>query len=657
MLDALRAMQVVPAFRAAIVVHLVEISPSLQQRQQQALAAVDVPVMWHQSFDEVPDGPAIILANELFDALPVNQAIKQFNGWYERVVEIDADGKLAFGIANDLIPLFDQLVPASLRDAPIGAIYEWRADNLPLSLGRRVVRQGGAALIVDYGHVESAPGETLQAVGGHAFVDPLESPGAVDLTAHVDFQAFAHGGRKHGRARDRADPPGRIPAQPRRREARRRAQALASPRKGRRDRPRDQAAVGEGRSEMGKLFKVMAVSDPKLGTLPGFEAGAVNGRRHAASAIALNELPGIRHGFFTRAGGVSDGVYESLNGGVGSDDAPAKVAENRARMAQSARRRAGAFPHLLPNPFADRWWWPIRRGRPADRPRADAIVTRTPGHRHRRLDRRLRTGAARRSAGAGGRRGSRRLARRAHRRDRGDGRGDGKLGAERSRIVAAAGPMIRQPSYEVGQDLIDRFDARGAGNTRFFEPAQRPGHAMFDLAGYRRSAIAAGRDRGDRGYRPVHLRRSGAVLFLSPRHPPGRARLRPPYQRHRAGRLTSPATWRPFIPTCPQPMDRDRITVTNSLRNSPSIKKWRRAAGVRRWVAWSSARLGRAAAYLSRCGLRVLAVAALAAAAAGCSSSPSDGRRSLGQASSVVGIDLWRSNRSTDRRRKCSASW
>ncbi len=68
------------------------------------LAAVDVPMMWHQTFDEVPDGPAIVLANELFDALPVNQAIKQFNGWYERVVEIDADGNLAFGIAERCDP-------------------------------------------------------------------------------------------------------------------------------------------------------------------------------------------------------------------------------------------------------------------------------------------------------------------------------------------------------------------------------------------------------------------------------------------------------------------------------------------------------------------------------------------------------------------------
>src|SRR4029077_1855539 len=87
MLDALRAAQVVPAFRGAVVLHLVEISPALQQRQQQAMATLDVPAMWHQTFDEVPDGPVIVLANELFDALPVNQAIKQFNGWYERVVE------------------------------------------------------------------------------------------------------------------------------------------------------------------------------------------------------------------------------------------------------------------------------------------------------------------------------------------------------------------------------------------------------------------------------------------------------------------------------------------------------------------------------------------------------------------------------------------
>jgi len=187
----MRAAQVVPAFRSAIVLHLVEVNPKLRERQQQVLGTIDVPAMWHESFDDVPDGPAIILANEFFDALPVNQAIKQFNGWYERVVEIDAKDNLVFGIANDVIPLFDQLVPKAARDAPIGAVYEWRTDNVALGIGTRVTREPGAALIIDYGHLEFGVGDTLQAMAGHAFVDPLARPGEADLTTHVDFATLA----------------------------------------------------------------------------------------------------------------------------------------------------------------------------------------------------------------------------------------------------------------------------------------------------------------------------------------------------------------------------------------------------------------------------------------------------------------------------------
>jgi SAM-dependent MidA family methyltransferase len=271
MLDALRAAQAVPAFRAAIVLHMVEISPALQERQRQTLSAVDVPMIWHQTFDEVPDGPVIVLANELFDALPVNQAIKQFNGWYERVVEIDADGNLAFGMSNDVIPLFDQLVPVRMRDAPIGAIYEWRADNLPLALGRRLARQGGVALVIDYGHAESAAGDTLQAVGRHAFVDPLQSPGAVDLTAHVDFEAFALAAESMGA---RVTGPVEQAQFLRNLGIEKRAAALKAAA------PREKAAeidgamkrlLGEGRTEMGKLFKVIGLANPAIGKLPGFE--------------------------------------------------------------------------------------------------------------------------------------------------------------------------------------------------------------------------------------------------------------------------------------------------------------------------------------------------------------------------------------------------
>ncbi len=272
MIDALRAAQVVPAFRAAVVLHLVEVSPTLQKRQQQAMATLDVPAMWHQSFDDVPDGPAIILANELFDALPVNQAIKQFNGWYERVVEIDADGNLAFGIANEVIPLFDQLVPTHLRDAPIGSIYEWRADNLALALSRRLVRQGGVALAIDYGHVESAPGDTLQAVSGHAFVNPLQSPGAVDLTAHVDFQALALAADSMGA---RVSGPIEQAKFLRHLGIEKRANALraqATPEKAAEIDGAIKRLLGEGRTEMGSLFKVIGLAHPDVGPLPGFEA-------------------------------------------------------------------------------------------------------------------------------------------------------------------------------------------------------------------------------------------------------------------------------------------------------------------------------------------------------------------------------------------------
>ncbi len=272
MLDALRAVQVVPAFRAAIVLHLVEISPALQQRQQQAMAALDVPMMWHQTFDEVPDGPAIVLANELFDALPVNQAIKQFNGWYERVVEIDADGNLAFGIANEVIPLFDQLVPRSMRDAPIGAIYEWRADNLPLALSRRLVHQGGAALVIDYGHVESAPGDTLQAVGGHAFVNPL----AVARRGRPDRpRRFPGAWRSPPKAWARACTGPIEQAEFLRNlgiEKRAAAlKALASPEKAAEIDSAIKRLLGEGRTEMGKLFKVIGIAIRRSARLPGFE--------------------------------------------------------------------------------------------------------------------------------------------------------------------------------------------------------------------------------------------------------------------------------------------------------------------------------------------------------------------------------------------------
>jgi SAM-dependent MidA family methyltransferase len=201
MRDALRAAQVVPDFHAAVSVHMVEVSPLL------AHAASDFERIrradrMDRSLHDVPKGPFIAIANEFFDALPIYQMVKQNERWYERVVEIDRVGNLAFGLADDVTPHFERLLPARVREAPEGAIFEWRSDHLALELGRRIARDQGAVLAIDYGYVESESGETLQAVGEHNYADPLVVPGVVDLTAHVDFEALKHAiesmARAHG---------------------------------------------------------------------------------------------------------------------------------------------------------------------------------------------------------------------------------------------------------------------------------------------------------------------------------------------------------------------------------------------------------------------------------------------------------------------------
>jgi len=196
----------------------------------------------------------------------------------------------------------------------------------------------------------------------------------------------------------------------------------------------------------------------------------------------LAAIPGLRHAFFTREGGVSGGIYEGLNGGLGSSDDPAHVIENRRRMAELMGVTPDQFVsvHQVHSPDAVVATGPW----PGDRPRADALVTRTEG---------LAIGVtaadcgpvlfadpAARVIGA------------AHAGWQGALGGviestvDGmeKLGADRTGIVAAIGPLIRQPSYEVGSEFVERFLDADAENGVFFLPSERAGHSMFDLAGY-----------------------------------------------------------------------------------------------------------------------------------------------------------------------------
>jgi len=220
------------------------------------------------------------------------------------------------------------------------------------------------------------------------------------------------------------------------------------------------------------------------------DAAVAGGAGVALQAHSLASLAGIRHAFFTRAGGVSGGVYATLNSGIGSHDSPDNVATNRARMAAAI----GVAPDRLLTCYqihspdvvvAEEPWGP------QERPRADAIVTRARG---------LAIGVSTADCGpvlladpAA------RVIGAAHAGWRGALAGvtDAaiaameRLGAARSRIVAALGPMIRQPSYETGSDLLARFMTADTANARFFAPAERDGHYMFDLAGYIAARLAA----------------------------------------------------------------------------------------------------------------------------------------------------------------------
>jgi purine-nucleoside/S-methyl-5'-thioadenosine phosphorylase / adenosine deaminase len=207
-------------------------------------------------------------------------------------------------------------------------------------------------------------------------------------------------------------------------------------------------------------------------------------------ARSLASLPGIRHAFFTRQGGVSDGIYASLNAGVGSADDPKRVAENRARMAAAV----GVGPdHLLtayqihsPDVVTVEKPWDV-----GTRPKADALVTNVPG---------LAIGVSTADCGpilfadatAG-------VVGAAHAGWRGAFTGVAeatiaameRCGADRDRIVVAVGPLIRQPNYEVGPEFVTRFRAAAEANEQYFKPSGRDGHALFDLAGYIATRLAA----------------------------------------------------------------------------------------------------------------------------------------------------------------------
>ena len=264
MKDALRVASFVPGFRQAIEPHLIETSPVLKIAQRSAVRGI-----WHERFEDVPPGPILIIANEFFDALPIRQFVKLEDGWHERCVSLDNDGHFAFVTAPSPC-VARPPIPASLTGLGAGALVETCPEGLALAetIADRVCRDGGVALIVDYGHIQSAPGETLQAVKSHRYHPVLSDPGDADLTAHVDFAALKQVAEARGAAVLGPVPQGRFL---RDLGIEQRAEAL------RRGATADQARdIRSGLTRltdpraMGQLFKAMAINHPGLTTLEGF---------------------------------------------------------------------------------------------------------------------------------------------------------------------------------------------------------------------------------------------------------------------------------------------------------------------------------------------------------------------------------------------------
>jgi len=265
MLDMLRVIARQPKMCEGLSVHLVETSPTLRVRQKDLLQKSNVPITWHNHLSDLPMMPFILIANEFLDALPVRQFQRQDDGWHEVMVGVNSEGNLTLGMAPDIIAL-----PNLLHSLSEGDVMEWcpAAGTIVSEIARRLHQVPGASLLIDYGYNASAGLPTLQAVQNHRSVDLLTEPGAVDISAHVDFSVLAAQGTARGLAVHGPVNQGtflrRLGA-----EIRREQLAAAAPDKA------ETIRKGVARliepEQMGALFKVIAFTRAETSLSSGFE--------------------------------------------------------------------------------------------------------------------------------------------------------------------------------------------------------------------------------------------------------------------------------------------------------------------------------------------------------------------------------------------------
>jgi NADH dehydrogenase [ubiquinone] 1 alpha subcomplex assembly factor 7 len=182
MQDLLRATRHVEGFQDAASITFVETSAPLRDEQEARVPSAE----WAPRLEDAPPGPSLILGNEFLDCLPIRQFVRGEDGWHEKLVGLDEMDDLIFGLSAAL--------PAPDSDDELGAVREIAPglESIIYEIERRLHEAPGRVLFIDYGYIEPEGADTLQALKNHKKIDPIDTPGEADLTAHVDFARIAH---------------------------------------------------------------------------------------------------------------------------------------------------------------------------------------------------------------------------------------------------------------------------------------------------------------------------------------------------------------------------------------------------------------------------------------------------------------------------------
>ncbi|HYD86665.1 MAG TPA: SAM-dependent methyltransferase [Vitreimonas sp.] len=182
MQDILRATRRVEGFHDSSSIVLVEMSAPLREEQGERVPEAE----WAQRLEDAPPGASLIIGNEFLDCLPIRQFLRGEDGWHEKLVGVTEDGRLTFGLSAALPAPESEDEPGVVREIATGL------ESLIYEIERRLHDAPGRVLLIDYGYVTPEGADTLQALKSHTKIDPIETPGEADLTAHVDFARVAH---------------------------------------------------------------------------------------------------------------------------------------------------------------------------------------------------------------------------------------------------------------------------------------------------------------------------------------------------------------------------------------------------------------------------------------------------------------------------------